>query len=97
MLAVAAFAVSGCRHEQATRYVVHGVVQEVRADRGEVIIANEAIPGYMEKMTMPFKVKDPAMLSGLVPKQAVNFFLVVSNAGIYIERIESVQNAGQAR
>jgi Cu/Ag efflux protein CusF len=39
-------------------FTVHGVVCEVSAAAGTVVIRHHAIPGYMAAMTMPFKVKD---------------------------------------
>jgi protein SCO1/2 len=87
-MACAALALSGCHPEQPTRYTVHGVVREVDAGQNVVIIANEAVPGYMDAMTMPFKVKDPAILDGLKPNQPVIFSLVASPTDAYIEKIE---------
>jgi len=46
-------------------FVVKGVVKKVEPENGRVIIAHETIPGFMDAMTMPFKVKVPKELAGL--------------------------------
>lgn len=79
---------SSCQPEQKTRYAVRGVIQEVRINSYDVIIAHEEIPGYMDAMTMPFRVKDGDLLNGLAPKQKVLFHLVASPSDAYIERFE---------
>jgi protein SCO1/2 len=53
-------------------YQVRGRIVEMRGG-GEVLVAHEAIPGYMAAMTMPFVVDDPAWLDGLAPGDAVAF------------------------
>jgi len=46
---------------------VEGVVKELKTDGRTMVIAHDAIPNYMEAMTMPFKVKEQGELAGLRP------------------------------
>jgi protein SCO1/2 len=69
-------------------YQVKGLVQEVLPERKKVRIAHEAIPNYMEAMTMMFEVKDPALLTGLQPGDTVSFQMVVTEDDGWIERIQ---------
>jgi protein SCO1/2 len=46
-------------------YLLTGVVRKVSTDSGHVTIRHEAIPGLMGAMTMPFAVKDRAILDRL--------------------------------
>ena len=71
----------------ARTFYVNGVVREVRADGNSARIQHEAIPNYMEAMTMPFSVKDTNELSGLEPGQAVLFRLVVTEDDSWIDEV----------
>ena len=46
-------------------YPVRGVIVSTDADKGEVMLKHEAIPGFMEAMTMPYKLKDPTIIAEL--------------------------------
>jgi Cu/Ag efflux protein CusF len=50
-----------------------GVLRGVDAEKGEVVIEHDDIPGIMTAMTMSFGVADREMLEGLSPGQAVAF------------------------
>jgi protein SCO1/2 len=76
-----------------------GIVKEVAADGRSVVIAHEAIPNYMEAMTMPFKVKEPGELAGLRPGDNILFRLRVRDTESWVEgisKITSAQTVGQA-
>src|SRR4051812_32877431 len=50
----------------ATReFTVKGVVKKVEPENSRVIVAHDAIPGFMEAMTMPFRVKGPGDLAAI--------------------------------
>ena len=59
-------------------YHLHGKVVSTDVARGEVTINHEAIPGLMEAMTMPYKLKDASVLGGLHPGDVVNADVLVS-------------------
>ena len=50
---------------QVTDYPLKGVVKKVDLARGSLMIAHEAIPGFMDAMTMPFFYSDRALLESL--------------------------------
>ncbi len=54
-------------------YRGRGILRSVAAEKGEVVIDHEDIPGMMMGMTMSFEVADRAMLEGLSPNQLVDF------------------------
>src|SRR6185312_3981791 len=55
--------VMGCSHEAPGKiYKLHGKVMSVDRLGHELIIDHDAIPGFMDAMTMPYPVKDEAML-----------------------------------
>lgn len=72
---------------------VRGMVRALDPGAREVRIQHEAIPGYMEAMTMPFYVQDTNELSGLIPGQEITFTLIVTEDDAWIE---NVQKTGRA-
>jgi protein SCO1 len=101
LIAALAFTVAGCKPVStpaevrqaasapagARTFYVKGVVREVRADGRSVRIQHEAIPDYMEAMTMPFSVKETNELAGLESGQAVLFRLVVTEEDSWIDEV----------
>ena len=76
-----------------------GVVEELKSDGKTLVIAHEAIPNYMEAMTMPFKVKEPGELAGLHAGDKIRFRLRVTDTESWVEgisKVGSVQVVGQA-
>lgn len=57
-------------------FEVVGEVVETRPP-DQVVVAHEEIPGFMDAMTMPFRVEDPAALSALDPGDRIAGTLVV--------------------
>jgi protein SCO1/2 len=78
-------------------YKLRGKVVSTNAAKGEATLNHEAIPGLMEAMTMPYKLKDPSILSELHPGDVITADVLVSadpNADYLIDHIVVV---GQAR
>jgi protein SCO1/2 len=59
-------------------YKMRGKVVATDAAKGEVTMNHEAIPGFMDAMTMPYKVKDENVLSELHPGDVLTADVVVS-------------------
>ena len=68
-------------------YPAKGVVQEIRTNTQTVVIKHEAITNYMDAMTMPFKVVEPAALANLHPGDEVAFQLHVTPTTSWIDQI----------
>ena len=64
-----------------------GVVIEVAPAEKRVTIKHDAVPGYMQAMTMPFDVKDTNELTGLAPGDAVSFRIVIQDDYGWIDQI----------
>ena len=84
-------ALAGCRSSQKTSseseasatykvYHLRGKVVGTNASTGEVTLNHEAIPGFMEAMTMPYKLKDPSIVSELHPGDVITADLLVAQA-----------------
>jgi protein SCO1/2 len=87
---------TGCRHARsdagvtqagAKRYPVQGKVMAINAASGEVELDAAAIPGFMDAMVMPFKLKDPAVLSELHSGDMLRGTLIVTDAGDLLDEV----------
>jgi protein SCO1/2 len=59
-------------------YKLRGKVVSTDAAKGEVTLNHEAIPGFMDAMTMPYKLKDANILSELHPGDVITADILVS-------------------
>jgi protein SCO1 len=71
-------------------YELRGQVLDTRAEFNEVRMRHEEIPGYMEPMTMSFRVKDAALLEHCEPGDLVRGRLLVTERDAWIESLEKV-------
>lgn len=78
------FPIAGCRQSSRSpartaaaikQFPVRGKV--VSTDAASVTLDHEAIPGFMEAMTMPYKLKDPGIVSELHPGDRITAIIVV--------------------
>ena len=112
LLLLVAVAVAGCRSGQKAGagpsagqqaagqnykvYKLRGKVISTDAAKGEVTLNHEAIPGFMEAMTMPYKLKDPSILGELHPGDVLTSDLLVSqdpDAEVLLDHIVVVAQA----
>ena len=69
-------------------YKLRGKIVRTNAATGEATIQHEAIVGFMEAMTMPYKLKDPSILSELHPGDLITADVLVSpNDDVVIDHI----------
>jgi protein SCO1/2 len=61
-------------------YKLRGKVVGTNSATGEVTLNHEAIPGFMEAMTMPYKLKDQSILSELHPGDVITADVLVSQS-----------------
>lgn len=76
---------------------VKGVVRSLEADGKTVVIEHEDIPGFMPSMTMPFTVKELALLRGLNTGDPVQFDLIVTKDDSWISSINRRNEARAER
>ena len=67
------------------RYEITGRVVSVDKSAKQVVLAHQAVPGYMTAMTMGFKVKEQWALDAMALGDRVNAVLVADPEGAYIE------------
>ncbi len=100
-------ALTGCRSGQQPAsqtpaiqnfkvYKLRGKVVSTNAAKGEVTLNHEAIPGFMDAMTMPYNLKDPTILGELHPGDVITADVLVSqdpNADVLLDHIVVVAQA----
>jgi protein SCO1/2 len=59
-------------------YKLRGKVVSTDAAKGEVTLNAEAIPDFMEAMTMPYKLKDASLLGELHPGLTITADVLIS-------------------
>lgn len=106
--ALLAISVTGCHRQDSTQaatespqqfktYALRGKVVSTNAATGEVTIDHQAIPGFMEAMTMPYKLRDTRILGELHPGDLLTADLLVSqnaDASVFLDHIVII---GQAK
>jgi protein SCO1 len=104
LLTCALAAVSGCHSAPAPttasttngvkQYHVRGVVVSTNAAKGEVTLDTEAIPGFMQAMTMPYTLRNAGITSELHPGDTITATLFASDNADVLDQIVIV---GQAK
>jgi protein SCO1/2 len=68
-------------------YTVRGMIQKIEPEQKAIVIAHEAIPSYMDAMTMPFKVRRAEEMNGLQAGDQVSFRLSITDTESWIDGI----------
>jgi Cu/Ag efflux protein CusF len=79
------------------RYSLKGTVISVDPSTKSANIDSEAIPGFMDAMAMDYNVHADADLAKLKPKEKITADLVVTPNGAYIENVNVVGAAADAK
>ena len=71
----------------------------VSTDATHVTLDHEAVPGFMEAMTMPYKLKDPSIVSELHPGDRITARIIVQQdaAGFRAPELDNIVVIAQAR
>ena len=72
-------------HGNEKRYPIKGIVVSVNKQDHTAAIKHEDIPGYMQSMTMDFKIKNEADLQVMKPGDSITGTLVVDDVSSWIE------------
>lgn len=88
MMLLAVSAVLSCTPEGPhQRYELKGKVVMVDKRDQTVTVAHDAIPGYMDAMTMPFKLKDQRMFRDIAEGDRLQATLVVAGLRSWLEDV----------
>jgi len=75
------------------RYRVQGLVLDVNRNERTMIVSHRAIPGYMDAMAMPFRVRTAPELDSVKRGDQVEFQLVVKKRTSLAERVRAGTSA----
>ena len=85
---------TACQREPPGReYQLQGQILAVQPERNEVLIKHGDIKGFMPGMTMPFTVKDPALLRDRAAGDLVTATLVVSDNAAHLSTLTKTGHA----
>ncbi|MBI4263376.1 MAG: SCO family protein [Acidobacteria bacterium] len=91
---VAALAAGACsRAPEPRQYEVKGQILRIDPERREVLVSHEDIPGFMAAMTMPYRVRDAALLEGKEPGDLFTATLVVEEVDAYLSTLTRTGHA----
>jgi protein SCO1 len=84
---------SGCSKPAPTApkfptYKMRGTIVAVHAEDKSASIDAEAIPGFMDAMTMEYTIHDAAALSKLKPKDKITADVIIGPDGAYVDNIK---------
>ena len=79
----------------AKRYPLKGKVVSVDLASGTANVAAEAIPGFMDAMTMPYEVHPPTELGQLSPGDAIAAEVVVEDDKYWLENVRVTRARGR--
>jgi protein SCO1 len=89
-----ALAVGACASKTDQRvFTLQGQVLAVQPTRKSVEIKHGEVKGFMPAMTMPYEVRDAALLDGLTPGDLVTAQLVVESNTAYLRAIKKIGTA----
>ncbi len=80
-----------------TVYHLRGKVVSTDAAHGIVVLDHEAIPGFMDAMTMPYQLKDPSIVSELHPGDVITADVLVSKSSEETVVLDHIVVVAQAR
>ena len=84
---------AGCRDEAPPTYQLTGQILAVRPETSEVLVAHDDIPGFMPAMTMPYAVKDAALLKDRAAGDLITATLVVDATVAHLTAITKTGSA----
>jgi Cu/Ag efflux protein CusF len=87
VLLFALLTLSACRKPTVV-YQGAGLVEEVQKETSMIQINHEEIKGLMPAMSMPYRVKDKAMLDMVKPGDKVDFTVEDGSSGIFLIEIK---------
>jgi len=80
-----------------TVYHLRGKVVSTDAPHGIVVLDHEAIPGFMDAMTMPYQLKDPSIISELHPGDVITADVLVSKSSEETVVLDHIVVVAQAK
>ena len=87
----------GGADSSVTVYHLRGKVVSTDVPHGIVVVDHEAIPGFMDAMTMPYQLKDPTIASELHPGDTITADVLVSKSSEETVMLDHIDVIAQGR
>jgi len=89
---------TGCQ-PNGKRYDLRGQVKAKDMATSEITVSHEDIPGFMPAMTMPYRVKNQAVLQELQPGDKIAADVIVAKGGTdyWLENVRITDESGRGR
>lgn len=79
---------AGCaKREPIKRYQLSGKVVSTDVNASQMVVDHKDIPGFMNAMTMSYRVKDASALRSLTPGDEISADVVVQGTNYWLENI----------
>src|SRR5205085_7650101 len=89
--AIALMTLAGCRQAPPPKqYELTGQILAIKPEKNEVLVKHDDIKNFMPAMTMPYKVKDGALLTGRKEGDLIKATLVVGEVDAYLTSLNVV-------
>jgi protein SCO1/2 len=88
---------AGAGDPAVTVYHLRGKIVSTDTAHGIVMVNHEAIPGFMDAMTMPYQLKDPTIVSDLHPGDTITADVLVSKSAEQTVMLDHVVVIAQAK
>ena len=86
-LTIAVTSCSGDRATETRTYQLTGQILVVKPETNQVLVKHDDIPGFMPAMTMPYAVKDPAIIRDRAAGELIAATLEVAPDGAFLSAI----------
>jgi protein SCO1 len=95
LLHLGVIALSACSppREKARQYELRGQILAIHPETNEVVIKHDDIKNFMPGMTMPFRVRDAALLPGKAAGDLVTATLMIGDNGAWLATIDKTGTA----
>ena len=94
LLALLAVNMLACRQAPPPKqYELTGQILSIKPERNEVVVRHDDIKGFMPAMTMPYKVRDPQLLSGRMAGDLITATLTVEPETAWISAMTATGHA----
>ena len=93
ILVAAALAAACSRGPEPKQYELKGQVLGLKPESQEILIKHEDIRGFMPGMTMPFRVGEAKLLTGIAPGDLVTATLVVAETDAHLSTLTKTGHA----
>lgn len=99
IVVLALMAAAGCakRPDTVKRYALSGKVVSTDVSASQLVVNHGAIPGFMDAMVMPYRVKDASELKGLAPGDEISADVVVRGSDYWLENIRVTKKNTEAK